>query len=61
MNTELKPCPFCGSVNVEISPYDGKNVVICMNCFCKNSGNVDLKKSKETWNRRIDGASKKVR
>ena len=53
MKIKLKPCPFCGSADIKISQYDGKNVVICLNCFCKNSGNVDLEKSIEVWNRRV--------
>ena len=35
---ELKPCPFCGSTNVGISPYDGAKTVVCMDCLCMSAG-----------------------
>lgn len=52
MEGELKPCPFCGSDEVQMySPMDGSYKVIC---FCGASGaeSHDWEKAAAYWNRR---------
>ena len=52
---ELKACPFCGSTNVEISPYGGAKAVACMDCFCRSEifeGENAKEKAIAAWNRR---------
>lgn len=52
---ELKECPFCGSENVAISPYDGAKTVVCMDCLCTTAayrgGNAESN-AIAAWNRR---------
>ena len=52
---ELKPCPFCGSTNVAISPYDGAKTVVCMDCLCMSAayrGENAEANAIAAWNRR---------
>lgn len=58
---KLKPCPFCGSTNVEISPYGGAKAVACMDCFCRSEifeGENTKEKAIAAWNRRAAPQSK---
>jgi hypothetical protein len=44
---KLKPCPFCGSVNLDTeAPY-----VTCRDCFCEGPPNLDGEQIK-VWNKR---------
>lgn len=51
----LKPCPFCGSTDVEIAWYgkDGE-AVICIGCGGSGSQYTDRTKAIAAWNRRVD-------
>lgn len=52
---ELKPCPFCGSANVAISPYNGAKTAMCMDCLCMTAayrGEGAKAKVTAAWNRR---------
>ena len=54
---ELKPCPFCGSTEVEIDGRDEGYGVLCRNCgVWVTSGRWwfdDSKDAIELWNRRV--------
>ena len=61
MSEELKACPFCGSANVEISPYGGAKAVACMDCFCRSEifeGENAKEKAIAAWNRRAKPENK---
>ena len=61
MMEKLKACPFCGSTNVEISPYGGAKAVACMDCFCRSEifeGENAKEKAIAAWNRRAAPESK---
>ena len=56
---ELKPCPFCGSADIEISfryPLLGKKelrmLVVCNCCGCMTAQYRNEDKAVEAWNRR---------
>ena len=60
--TELKPCPFCGSTNVEIrrKTWNGDEYfyIHCENCEmdCRKSdwaNGFDKSNIEEQWNRRV--------
>ena len=59
--TELKPCPFCGSKAQRLSStpfymmpqYRGRRAILCVNCGVIMLGN-DEEKATELWNRRAD-------
>ena len=54
--TELKPCPFCGADNVNLSiEYDdwGEPFIYCNVCdSCYENANVGVDKLIDGWNRR---------
>lgn len=55
--TELKPCPFCGSKDIELSAeeYHDKDVfyiVSCNNCGAQIEGSGRGKEAAEAWNTR---------
>lgn len=55
MSDELKPCPFCGTTNIEQGIDDLTNYYIgCADCGCQ-VGNNDSK-GLERWNRRAENA-----
>jgi Lar family restriction alleviation protein len=57
MTEELKPCPFCGSSDIEIyeHPYECQPDLYSVDCDC--GAGVELFKSRdlaiEAWNRRV--------
>ena len=54
---ELKPCPFCGSDNVEIHiPYmiSDMYMVQCYDCNCNTAIFETPEKAAEAWNRRAE-------
>ena len=55
IDDELKPCPFCGSTDIEIAWYgkDGE-AVICLGCGGTGSQYTDRAKAIKAWNRRVD-------
>ena len=59
--SELKPCPFCGSKDVEIrwhAPLFGEmamlNYVICNDCGAMGSHKILESEAIKAWNRRTD-------
>jgi Lar family restriction alleviation protein len=58
MVSELKPCPFCGSLNVHVlEEYHFANVfkpVVCRTCGCRTESVRDEQKAIEAWNRRAE-------
>ncbi len=54
---KLKPCPFCGSSEVELDMYVGIEgfyySVSCHNCGCKLWGKNTEKKAIDLWNTRL--------
>lgn len=60
--TELKPCPFCGSKNIELSAeeyYDRYHkdvfyIVSCNNCGAQIEGYSRNKEAAEAWNTRCN-------
>ena len=52
---ELKPCPFCGSLDVSGTQHLNPNnyEIICMNCFARMVRTAK-RKAVEAWNRRCD-------
>ena len=57
MSDELKPCPFCGSKNLEVReiPFVG-HTVRCWNGKCMASGPVrdDQHEAIRAWNDKLD-------
>lgn len=53
-NTELKPCPFCGSKAHTDKIGTPLFTIRCtnINCYCEISKN-SLEKTIEAWNRRV--------
>lgn len=61
---ELKPCPFCGSTELYISPpcndppdYDillNSYQVVCRYCHCCGSSTGEYEDVIELWNRRAN-------
>lgn len=55
--TDLKPCPFCGSRNLNyyINQYLG-GCITCVDCklmMCENGCRLTLEELIERWNRRV--------
>lgn len=51
--TELKPCPFCGWLDITILCYGmSKYKVICTKCHIQTQIDT-MDKVVETWNRRV--------
>ena len=74
MNTELKPCPFCGSTDIEAGAYSLSEDCYVMCCSCnagietlvpRNGMNIKehdeacIKRLKKLWNRRISDESER--
>lgn len=61
MTEELKPCPFCGSEEIEIrSETTGHGacdlIVECGNCRARSRPNYAGNEHIEAWNRRVEDA-----
>ncbi len=56
INTELKPCPFCGGkAYLDKVTDDYPNYVIrCWGCGVSTQWCADKNKAVELWNRRVD-------
>ena len=53
MSTELKPCPFCGSTEVDISFLYCRRRAYCMKCYAQGPISYESRESAiESWNRR---------
>ena len=62
--TALKPCPFCGSVNIRLCSSFGdattdKNImnVECINCGAQGSSEKGKEKAVAVWNKRAGGGA----
>ena len=55
--SELKPCPFCGSKQVEYEKAEdfGGTYVECYNCGVTSPVVANKEKAAAVWNRRADG------
>lgn len=56
MNTELKPCPFCGGEEIseayhKMFSMDVRCTIKCMNCMGEMTRSTK-KKAEQAWNRR---------
>ncbi len=50
---ELKPCPFCGSINLELtSTSNGCKVIHCADCGATMIG-AYMERAVKKWNRRV--------
>lgn len=59
--SELKPCPFCGSENVQITSTNDKYFGLCRNC-ASGTGLWDTEKeATEKWNSRPEPEKPKVK
>ena len=55
MNEKLKPCPFCGSEDVELKRYGKLFGVECNHCYQPSwTYYVYKDKAIEAWNRRAE-------
>lgn len=54
---ELKPCPFCGSYDIDFGyctvPLCGKSYIRCGECGCFFIDDTKPSKMIEKWNRRV--------
>jgi Lar family restriction alleviation protein len=67
---ELKPCPFCGAIEIEVtvdftefygSYYDQNSLPYyaqCSQCFSRTNGFGDEQFAIESWNMRYDDKTK---
>ena len=53
MNDELKPCPFCGSVNLSVLDYESRHRVECPFCGTRTGNYNSEQDAIEAWNRRV--------
>lgn len=52
MTEELKPCPFCGSDDVEALDMEGKHYVACYDCALEGPFHDSRAEAVAAWNRR---------
>ena len=56
MNEELKPCPFCGSDDIDVTyTYvdDGLDYYAeCTDCYCRGAWEPTAEKARAAWNSR---------
>lgn len=56
MSEELKPCPFCGSTDIDILAYEEeyhtRRVANCINCGASGSVSDSVEEAIESWNAR---------
>ena len=54
---DLKPCPFCGSEELDIWQNDcGNHFVVCIGCGASGRDERKVEKAVEVWNRRYEDA-----
>jgi Lar family restriction alleviation protein len=63
METELKPCPFCGGVackgiRLPLHGEDMKYKISCSDCNVQTFEEIDIDKAIEAWNRRYTPQTK---
>ena len=55
--TELKPCPFCGSTDVQLIEYRSEVTITCKDCNVWVDHMFDAmtkEQAIELWNRRVN-------
>lgn len=55
---ELKPCPFCGSTDIDFIDDDWVGYVYCTNCGVETPNYKPSTGAVEAWNRRADNESR---
>lgn len=53
MKEELKPCPFCGEEELEVTVYSLGWFVICPNCEVVTANRPTKGQAIEAWNKRV--------
>ena len=56
MTDALKPCPFCGSDDVEALDMEGKHYVVCYDCALEGPFHKSRAAVIAAWNTRATGA-----
>ncbi len=51
---DVRPCPFCGSHNVDIADHRFGYVVMCQGCGAYGPDNLSRDKAIAAWNKRAD-------
>lgn len=52
MTDELKPCPFCGGDDLEVTDMDGDHYVLCHGCALEAPFHDSRAEAVAAWNRR---------
>jgi Lar family restriction alleviation protein len=55
--SELKPCPFCGGVDLRLVCLHGFWHVECRGCLCVSGMGYEEEQAIEKWNRRAESAA----
>lgn len=51
----LKPCPFCGSLDLKVTPIAGQiagSYILCLKCGCNGPYKEHVSDAIEAWNKR---------
>ena len=57
---DLKPCPFCGSVDLTMVHLEDEYYIGCYTCETCGPSSPDKSTAKENWNRRYGGKENAV-
>lgn len=54
MSDKLKPCPFCGSeeLNPWFNPSIDETQIVCADCVCMGPAAIDAEEAARLWNER---------
>ena len=56
MESELKPCPFCGGKKLAVFGCYEEYYVSCSGCFTEGPSGETYEEATEAWNRRAEDA-----
>lgn len=59
MTTTLKPCPFCGSDDLDTCTRDGRPAIWCTACTATGAPGDTQEAAAEAWNRRPGEAAER--